>query len=91
MSLRCLTPAIRFFEAGVKDASSFTYVELSAFGTLNDVCNVVRQAGELFREVRVRARQFIFRVFTCRPGESYSRRFVVVVVVVVVVCFCCIT
>ena len=65
----------KFFEAGVKGASSFAYVELSAFSTTNDVCNVVRQVGELFRRVRVRARQFIFRVFTCRPGESYSRRF----------------
>ena len=26
-----------FFEAGVKGASSFTIVELSAFGTMNDI------------------------------------------------------
>ena len=40
-----------FFEAGVKGASSFPDVEVSAFGTVNDVYNVVRQAVELFRDV----------------------------------------
>ena len=40
-----------FFEAGVKGASSFPDVEFSAFGTVNDVYNVVRQAVELFRDV----------------------------------------
>ena len=40
-----------FFEAGVKGACSFPDVELSAFGTWSDVCNVVRQAVELFRDV----------------------------------------
>ena len=40
-----------FFEAGVEGASSFPDVELSAFGTVNDLYNVVRQAVELFRDV----------------------------------------
>ena len=40
-----------FFESGVEGASSFLDVKLSAFGTVNDVCNVVRQAVELFRDV----------------------------------------
>ena len=40
-----------FFEAGVKGASSFPDVEVSAFGTVNDVYNVVRQAVELFGDV----------------------------------------
>ena len=40
-----------FFEAGVKGASSFPDVEFSAFGTVNDVYNVVRQAVEMFRDV----------------------------------------
>ena len=40
-----------FFEAGVKGASSFPAVEFSAFGTVNDVYNAVRQAVELFRDV----------------------------------------
>ena len=40
-----------FLEAGVKGASSFPAVELSAFGTVNDVYNFVRQAVELFRDV----------------------------------------
>ena len=42
-----------FFEAGVKDASSFTEVELSASGAMNDVCIVVRQAAELLRDVHL--------------------------------------
>ena len=42
-----------FFEAGVKGASSFPAVELSAFGTVNDVYNLLRQAVELFRVHRV--------------------------------------
>ena len=42
-----------FFEAGVKGASSFTDVELSAFGVMNDVYNVVRQAVELLRDVHL--------------------------------------
>jgi len=42
-----------FFEAGVKNTSSFTDVELSAFGTMNDVCNVVCQADELLRDVHL--------------------------------------
>ena len=33
-----------FFEVGVKGASSFTDVELSASGTMNDVYNVVSEA-----------------------------------------------
>ena len=41
-----------FFEAGIKRASSFTDVELSSSGAINDVYNVVRQAVELFREFR---------------------------------------
>ena len=39
--------------AGVKGASSFTDVELSAFGAMNDVHNVVRQAAELLRDVHL--------------------------------------
>ena len=42
-----------FFEAGVKGASSFTDAELSAFGVMNDVYNVVRQAVELLRDVHL--------------------------------------
>ena len=42
-----------FFEAGVKGVSSFTDVELSAFGVMNDVYNVVRQAVELLRDVHL--------------------------------------
>ena len=42
-----------FFEAGVKGASSFTDVEFSAFGAMNDVYNVVRQAAELLRDVHL--------------------------------------
>ena len=42
-----------FFEAGVKGASSFTHVKLSAFGAVNDVYNVVRQAVELLRDVHL--------------------------------------
>ena len=42
-----------FSEAGVKDASSFTEVKLSASGAMNDVCIVVRQAVELLRDVDV--------------------------------------
>ena len=35
-----------FFEVGVPGASSFTDVELCAFGAMNDVYSVVRQAVE---------------------------------------------
>ena len=42
-----------FFEAGVKGASSLADVELSAFGAMNDVYNVVRQAVELFHDVHL--------------------------------------
>ena len=42
-----------FFEVGVKDASSFTDVTLSAPGAKNDIHSVVRQAVELFRDVHV--------------------------------------
>ena len=42
-----------FFEAGVKNTSSFTDVELSALGTMSDVCNVVCQADELLRDVHL--------------------------------------
>ena len=42
-----------FFEAGVKGASSFTDVKLSAFGAMNDVYSVVRQAVELLRDVHL--------------------------------------
>ena len=42
-----------FFEAGVKGVSSFADVELSAFGTMNDVYNVVCQAVELLRDVHL--------------------------------------
>ena len=45
-----------FFEAGVKGASSFTDVELSAFGAMNDLYNVVRQAVELLRDVHLGVR-----------------------------------
>ena len=41
------------YEAGVKDASTFTDVELSAFGAVNDVYSVVRQAVELLRDVHL--------------------------------------
>ena len=42
-----------FFEAGVKRASSFTDVELSTFGTMNDIYNVVCQAVELLCDVHL--------------------------------------
>ena len=42
-----------FYEAGVKGASTFTDVELSAFGAMNDVYSVVRQAIELLRDVHL--------------------------------------
>ena len=42
-----------FFEVGVKGVSSFSDVELSTFGTMNDVYSVVRQAVELFCDVHV--------------------------------------
>ena len=42
-----------FFEAGVKGAPSFTDVELSTFGTMNDVYNGVCQAVELLRDVHL--------------------------------------
>ena len=42
-----------FFEVGVKGTSSFADVELSAFGTMNDVYNVVCQAVELLRCVHL--------------------------------------
>ena len=42
-----------FFEAGVKGVSSFINVELSTFGAMNDVYNVVRQAVELLRDVHL--------------------------------------
>ena len=42
-----------FFEAGVKGASSLADVELSAFGAMNDVYNVVRQAVELLHDVHL--------------------------------------
>ena len=42
-----------FFEAGVKGVSSFADVEFSAFGTMNDVYNIVCQAVELFRDVHL--------------------------------------
>ena len=37
-----------FFETGVKGASSFADVEFGAFGAMDDVHDVVRQAVELF-------------------------------------------
>ena len=40
-----------FFEVGVKGASIFTNVELSAFGAMNDVCNVVHWAVELLHDI----------------------------------------
>ena len=42
-----------FYEAGVKGASTFTDVELSAFGAVNDVYSVVRQAVKLFCDVHL--------------------------------------
>ena len=42
-----------FFEAGVKGASSFTDVELSTSGAMNDVYSVVRQAVELLCDVHL--------------------------------------
>ena len=42
-----------FFEAGVKGASSFDDVELSALGTMSDVYSVVCQAVELLRDVHL--------------------------------------
>ena len=55
ISNRFISPVFKvrkvFFEAGVKGASSFTDVELSAFGTMNDVYSVVCQAVELLRDV----------------------------------------
>ena len=42
-----------FFEAGVKGASTFTNVELSAFGTMNDIYSVVRHAVELLFDVHL--------------------------------------
>ena len=42
-----------FLEAGVKGASSFADVELSALGTMNDVYSVVCQAVELLRDVHL--------------------------------------
>ena len=42
-----------FYEAGIKGASTFTDVELSAFGAVNDVYSVVRQAVELLRDVHL--------------------------------------
>ena len=54
---RFVSPVINvrkvFFEAGVKGASSFTSAELSAFGAMNDVYNVVRQAVELLRDAHL--------------------------------------
>ena len=41
-----------FFEANVKGVSSFIDVE-GAFGAVNDVYNVVRQAVELLRDVHL--------------------------------------
>ena len=42
-----------FFEAGVKGASTFTDVELSAFGTMNDVYSAVHWAVELLFDVHL--------------------------------------
>ena len=42
-----------FFEAGVKGVSSFTNVELSAFGTMNGIYSVVCQAVELLCDVHL--------------------------------------
>ena len=40
-----------FFEMGVKGASIFTNVELSAFGAMNDVCSVVHWAVKLLHDI----------------------------------------
>ena len=50
------------FEAGVKGASSFADIELSAFGAMNDVYNGVRQAVELLRDVHLGLRASNVRV-----------------------------
>ena len=42
-----------FFEAGVKGASSFTDAELSTFGAMKDVYNVVHQAVQLLHDVHL--------------------------------------
>ena len=42
-----------FSEASVTGASNFADVELSVFGTMNDVYNVVCQAVELLHEVHL--------------------------------------
>ena len=46
-----------FFEAGVKGASSFTDVELSTFGAMNEVYSFVCQAVELLCNVHLGLRQ----------------------------------
>ena len=42
-----------FLEMGVKGAYNFTDVKLSAFGAMNDVYSIVRQAVELLRYVHL--------------------------------------
>ena len=42
-----------FFEMGVKGVSSFTNVELSAFGATNDIYSVVCQTVELLYDVHL--------------------------------------
>ena len=57
ISNRFVPPAFNvhkvFFEADVKDASCFADVEFSAFGTMNDIYSVLRQAVELYRHVHL--------------------------------------
>ena len=51
MSARCSLSKV--FLTPVKGASSFTGVELSPFGAVNDVYSVVRQAVKLFCDVHL--------------------------------------
>ena len=57
ISNRFVSPASNvckaFFEADVEGAPSFADVELSAFGAMNDVYSVVRQAVELLCDVHL--------------------------------------
>ena len=57
ISNRFVSPVFKvrkvFFEPGVKGASSFTDVALSAFSAINDVYTVVCQAVELLSDVHL--------------------------------------
>ena len=59
-----------FLEAGVEGASRFAGVEFGASGVMNNVCDVVRLAVELFGDVHLG-----FRSFDADVGADEGARF----------------